>query len=75
MGIYTYEELETYYEHELDSLYEEVNVCGNTYESGALLRAIDPKEFEQRLLEWIDERGYRSVTVRGDEIVYDCGGE
>ena len=70
MSVYTYEELERYYEIELNELYEDVNVCGYTYDSGTLLKAIDPLTFERGLEEWIDTYGYKVVQVRGDEIVY-----
>jgi hypothetical protein len=68
MSIYTYEELERYYEIELNELYEDVNVCGYTYDSGTLLKAIDPEAFERGLGEWIDANNYRTVRIEGEDI-------
>lgn len=66
---YTYEELENLFEQELNELYEDVNVCGYGYESGALLRSIDPIAFREGLLEYLDARGFE----QDDSGMYSIG--
>lgn len=74
MYTYTIEELENLYEQYLSDLYGDVDVCDAEYESGALLRAIDPGAFERGLDTYLDSVGFRRV-IHGDEIIYTMSGE
>jgi hypothetical protein len=69
MYTYTIEELTDLYEQHLSDLYDDVDVCGEEYESGALLRSIDYAAFESGLMTYLDATGFKR-TIIGDEIVY-----
>ena len=65
MDTYSYEELETYFEEYLNELYDDVDVCGYVYQSGSLLKSIDPIAFGVEMSSWMVNSGYEEVEIYG----------
>ena len=64
MNHYTDRDLEQMYDEMLNDCYEEVNICGMTYEPADCLRHMDPTAYRCGLADYLD-------SLVKDEVVFE----